>query len=94
MNKRRGFKMTVQETSLRAYFDEVIDKIGHNQLIVVKVLHNHGDLTNMEISNILGWSINRVTPRTNELRKMNIIVLKDKRDCTVTGRKAMVWGVI
>jgi hypothetical protein len=31
------------------------------------------DLTNAELAHYVQWTINRVTPRTNELRKMGVL---------------------
>ena len=50
--------------------------------------------TNMEIAAGLGWSINRVTPRVYELRKLGYLEQKEKRSCGITGRLAMAWGLI
>ena len=80
----------VTETSLMAYF-EVLATLGEKQQKVFNVITNSDGLTNMEIADILGWSINRVTGRTNELVKMYLVKEKEKRKCRVTGRLASAW---
>ena len=42
---------------------------------------------------MLGLPINQITPRTNELVKMGLVVEDKKRSCDVSGRKAIAWMV-
>jgi len=88
--------MTVQETSLEAYLG-VKPRLGEKQKEVYRLLKNATrvgfDMTNMEIAQALKWSINRVTPRVYELREKGLVVLSQKRLCSVTGRRAMAWRV-
>jgi len=49
--------------------------------------------SNSEIAKSLGWSINRVTPRVNELVKKGLVVDAGKRKCTVTGMLVHVWAL-
>ncbi len=37
--------------------------------------------------------INSVTPRTNELVKMGLLIEDCKRECSISGRKAISWKV-
>jgi hypothetical protein len=39
----------------------------------------------------LRWSINRVTPRTNELVKSGKVVVGSRRECRVTGPRCIAW---
>ena len=58
--------MVMTQTSLQAYLDLVNSRrIGINQKIVLEVFDqvNGQYLSNMDVSIILGWGINRVTPR-------------------------------
>lgn len=48
-------------------------------------------LTNMEAAALLGWSINRVTPRVLELREAGVLTFAEQRKCRVTGNTAMAW---
>ena len=86
----------IQETSLEAYL-EVKPRLGEKQKEVYRLLKNATrvgfDMTNMEIAQALKWSINRVTPRVYELRQAGLVVLSQKRLCSVTGRRAMAWKI-
>lgn len=42
---------------------------------------------------MLGWEINRITPRIFELREKKLVVEASKRKCKVTGRTAIAWKV-
>jgi len=80
----------IQETSLMAYL-EIVPSIGAKQRVVFDAICSHNGITNMELATELGWSINRVTPRVHELRKIGLVKLKEKRNCNITGRLAMSW---
>lgn len=84
--------MSVQETSIQA-FQEVLPELGPRQQAVLAVIAARGPATNSEIARELGWSINRVTPRTNELVKADRVEEACKRRCAVTGRMAIAWKV-
>lgn len=79
-----------QDTSRMAYHD-IQPKIGDRQNKVLGVIELHGPMTNSEIAQVLGWPINTVTPRTNELVKLGVLAIYDRRHCNVTGRTAIVW---
>lgn len=81
----------VRDTSLLAYFSEVTPTLGDRHVCVVQCLRSLGVASNMELSQVLGWSVNRVTPRVNELRKQGVIVYHSHRCCQVTGRMVMTW---
>jgi len=80
----------VEETSLEAYFNIVEPLLSEKQVEVLRVFKMHTDrsFTNMELADMLGWSINRVTPRTNELRKIGALKTVGKRFCRITGNTA------
>lgn len=82
--------MTLQQTSLLAY-REIYDKLGPKQAQVLNVFKGSQALTNMEVAEILGWSINRVTPRVYELRGEGLLKEAGKRHCSITGRLAIAW---
>lgn len=83
---------SVRDTSLMAYF-EVEPDLGVRQEHVLSVLRENGSMTNSELGRLLGWSINRVTPRIFELRQLGRVVLDCRRSCRVTGRQAYSWRV-
>lgn len=87
-------KTAVSQTSFVAYAQEIEPKLGERQQRVYHLLkHSMGDMTNTEISQALGWPINTVTPRCNELRKMKVVELAQQRTCRVTGRMAKAWRI-
>lgn len=86
--------MVVQQTSLEAYTKLVQDrKLGINQKIILEVFDqvNGQYLSNMDLSIILGWSINRVTGRVKELRGMEYLMHCGFKTQLQTGKKVMLW---
>lgn len=82
----------MQSTSLRAFYRDVLPNLGERHKHVIIALGT-GDFTNNELSSYLGWEINRVTPRVNELKERGLVEEKGKRPCKNTGRLAIVWGL-
>lgn len=80
----------VQETSRKAYREEVEPTLGERQAAVLAALGSRS-LTNSELARALRWQINTVTPRIFELRKLALVEFHEKRACGVTGRTAMAW---
>lgn len=77
----------ISSTSRKAYINEVAPTLQQRCVQVLEVFENHdGDLSNMEIAQKLEWSINRVTGRVNELKKLHILKESTPRPCRVTGR--------
>ena len=68
----------IQQTSLDA-FKQV--EITQSQRIVYNLLNRYSNLTNSEIAVFLEWSINRVTPRVNELVKLGKVEQSTIREC-------------
>jgi len=94
----------IRATSLEAYFGEVVPNLSKMQTEVLMVFYDNPtlDFTNMELAEELGFSINRVTPRTYELRgegknnplKHNPVLIESRqRPCRVTGRTAWAWSL-
>lgn len=86
----------VADTSLMA-FQKILPKLGRKQTTVYNALAHASrcgfDLTDKELSRVLGWEINTVVPRRNELEKKGLIVVSCRRRCGVTGQWAMTWKV-
>lgn len=85
--------MVLQQTSLEAY-REIFHKLGERQKVVLNVFNRfegNRSLTNMEVAMILGWSINRITPRVFELRERSLLKEDEKRICGITGSRAIAW---
>ena len=90
----------IQQTSLEAYNILTDEKLSERYKQILLAIKHLGAATNMEIAQHLGWSINRVTPRVNELIKIGkmreFYDLEGKlisRECKVTGYKARVVGL-
>ena len=84
--------MHVQQTSLESFHD-IKKELGKRQQYVLDGFEGNGSCTNLELSRMLGLPINQITPRTNELVKMGLVVEDRKRSCDVSGRKAIAWRI-
>ena len=82
----------VRDTSLLAWVD-LQPVLGEKQLRVYETLKSLRAATNMEVASVLGWSINRVTPRMLELRVGGLVVAGGVRECKVTGRMVHEWRI-
>lgn len=82
--------MSVSLTSLMAYHS--IKHIGDKQLTVLAKIEEIQPCSNRQIAQSLGWEINRVTGRVNELAKMGLIKTEHMRP-GMTGRSEKVWEV-
>lgn len=71
------------KTSLLAYI-EVLENLGEKQLIVLQTIKKLGECNNKMIANELGWEINRVTGRVNELHKDGAIINSKTDFCPIT----------
>ena len=72
-------------------FERALPNVSNCQKAVLK--HIVVPSTSSEIANRLGWSINRVTPRVLELRKMGIVEDNGVRCCRMTGFMAHEWVI-
>lgn len=82
----------VRQTSVEAYF-EVLPKLGNRQFEVMMALYTK-PATDKEIAEKLNRPINTVTPRRNELVKQGIVEEKERRECSITGHRAIAWGIV
>ena len=82
--------MVLTDTSLLAW-QEIEATVNDRQQAVLSALQGVDDATNTELSTILGWSINRITPRVKELRDKGLVVCAGIRECRVTGRRVYAW---
>lgn len=82
----------MQETSLRAYFNEIHPRLGERQQeVLAAFVLGARDWTNSELSQCLRKPINTITPRVFELRAAGLVEEAGKRICKVTGRKVLSW---
>jgi len=86
----------VVDTSIIAY-KKIMPKLAAKQETVYNAIAHASrcgfDLTDKELSRVLGWEINCVVPRRNELEKLGLIVACCKRKCGVTDEMAYSWKV-
>lgn len=84
----------MRQTSLDAYAVlQVSKKLSLNQILIIdlfKKLNGH-PLSNMDVATMLGWSINRVTPRVNELVKSGVLMHCGYKVQLETGKRVMLW---
>lgn len=83
----------IQQTSLFVYHNEVKPTLGDRQKIIYEVLKSGSNFTNQEVADRLGFQINTVTPRMNELVKLGVVELATKRKCNRTGRTCCAWKI-
>lgn len=77
-------------TSREAY--KSIKDLGDKQRIVYEAIKMLGQVTNEQLSIYLGWPIQSVTGRVNELSKFNMVVASGTRK-TKSGRMAKLWAI-
>lgn len=82
----------MQQTSKDAY-ESVFSTLGARQKTVYEALEKIGPATNRELAEYLGWEINRITPRMNELVERKQVHMYERRRCTITGFTAMAWEI-
>jgi len=86
----------VADTSLQIY-RQIQPTLGTKRAQVLKVLRSATqagfDMTDKELSRALHWEINCITGRRDELVKLGLVVLNQKRSCGVTGNRAKSWKV-
>ena len=82
--------MTVRATSHAAY-DLVKPTLGERQTFVLGMLRLLGSATDLELSNHLGWPINKITPRRGELVELGLV--EARGTVSQNGRQAITWAV-
>ena len=82
--------MSIAYTSRLAY--ESVDNLGNKQLEVLAKIEELQPCSNKQIAESLGWEINRVTGRVNELAKRGIIKT-ERLARNNLGRLEKLWEV-
>lgn len=82
--------MSVAQTSWLAYM--TLTKLSDKQETVRDKIEQLGRVTNEELAAALGWAINRVTPRTNELWRYGLIAV-DGTKIGQSGKSAKAWVI-
>ena len=82
----------MQPTSLIAY-DSIKPELGNKQCAVLAKFRAWGDMTGLEMADLLGWSINRVTGRINELVERKRLFDSGRTKLSKFGRPSIIWSV-
>lgn len=64
----------------------------HRQDTVYNTIARHPGSSNQDLAVILGWSINRITPRTRELLDAGMIQVTGTKK-TIFGRDARIYEI-
>lgn len=85
----------LSDTSVKTYLNEIAPTLGARQILILEVFERAPgkDFSNSELAAALDWSINRVTPRVSELRKVRILEESRVRKCQITGRQVHAWKI-
>lgn len=82
--------MSVTQTSMEAYFNNVKPNLNNKQFLVMEALEEIFPANNKELAKHLNWAINSVTPRVLELRKKKqVVIAYVARD--ESGRSSTYW---
>lgn len=80
----------IQQTSLEAY-ECIMENIGYCQKLIYDTITHNSGCSNHDIAFILGWEINRVTPRVKELRDKGYVSIKGDKIDPDTGMRVMTY---
>jgi predicted HTH transcriptional regulator len=84
--------MTARDTSILAYVD-IQPELSERQKQVYEALKGLGEANNLMIAQTSGLNINVVTPRINEMVKMEVVKSVGKRKCHFTNRLTYWWQI-
>lgn len=82
----------IQQTSLEAYWN--LDNVSGKRKVVFEAIKELGEACNLDIAYKLHWPINRITPRTNELVKLGLVVEAKKDITPLTGKRVIFWKTL
>ncbi len=86
-------KTKMRATSMEA-FVSILEKLPESRMKVFQAMKQiNKPCSNYMVSQHLHWPINRVTGRTNELRKLGMVVFHHKEICPETKAKADYWVI-
>jgi hypothetical protein len=83
----------MQPSSLDAW-KSIQANLGQRQKTVFKALQEIGEASNKQISKLLGWPINTITPRVLELRNMGLVDFSREQVDLKTNRTEIVWRAV
>ena len=86
------FCFSLGQNPLGESIDGVLAVVGENIVTQSDFFEQLKSATNLEVSDLIKLPINSVTPRTNELVKMGVLIIMGRRKCSISGNTAIVWG--
>jgi hypothetical protein len=90
---RRHRKKGMQPSSLDAW-NSIKEDLMPRQKTVLRTLQEIGEASNKQISKLLGWPINTITPRVLELRNMGLVDFSREQVDLKTNRTEIVWRAV
>jgi len=87
-------KTSLRDTSYQAYRNDVLPSIGEHQQKVLEIIRQEDYLSDKEIAQRLGWTINSVTGRRNELEQKGLIFDAGTKQDERTGRRVHIWTAV
>lgn len=85
-------KIKQRNTAVETYHD-IIDTLPDKRMVVYKALLEIQPACNLDIAYQLKMPINRITPRMNELVKLDIVCEDHRGLCARTNRRVIYWKV-
>jgi predicted HTH transcriptional regulator len=83
--------MVIRQTSIQAY--KYLDLSKRNK-VIFEGFQEYGNCTSREMMNYLGFiEPNQVRPRISEMVGEGVLVELYKRECSISGKTVMVFGV-
>lgn len=79
----------MQQTSILAF--RALERVGQKQKACYRVIEQLENACNQDIGRMLGWEINRVTPRVKELRELSLVEEAYRDIYRPTGRTVIYW---
>lgn len=84
--------MTVQQTSIAAYYGEDQIKLGHDEFVVLKAILEHPRYTDRMLTcQVKADDPNKVRPRRNSLVHYGYVRSDGKRECLVSHKIVYCW---
>lgn len=85
-------KIQQRNTSVQAYHD-IVDSLPDRRKRVYEALLELKTACNLDVAEFLNLPINRITPRMNELVKLEIVKEDHRGLCGRTGKRVIYWKV-
>jgi predicted transcriptional regulator len=90
--KPKKYKTKIRATSIESFY-HILENIGDRQLECLKAIRKLQPVSDRQLKDYLGWEINQVNGRRNELLKMGIILKYKEGTSEKTKRKVIFWKI-